>query len=759
MKWVTTLIAMVLAVTILTYPITAQEKPSLFKYLSSAELKVFVFSTEQNATLKAIRADPAATNLRVGRASLDAVQEAQAMSILLPTPPGIEEELTASFDSLNFEQRTDRDYSLYAQGTTPETEVSLVVLGLDVSGTIKHNGNVYKVHPLGAGITAVYLYNINQLQDHPKNYRDFIKKQSHFLVPKGPVPNLPTTMSSDLVIDVLVAYTARARNEAGNINGLVQLAFDETKRIYANSRIKPRLRLVHKYLTSYQESGDMETDLSRLRSSNDGYIDEIHARRNLYKADLVVLLVGRNEYCGVGYQYANQSWAFSVVGQNCATSYYSFAHELGHNQGAHHDPDTDSNKNFAYGHGFCNSPDNWRTVMSYNSGSSCRNRLQYFSNPRVSHMGALTGDASLRNNARVINETAYRVANFRALNCTGWKDDRNIPGKTGTFYNLASSMDIVRCLNEGNDLEARDKRGATPLHKAVLNNNAEAVKALLDAGARLESKYAEASQSTALHLAAEVGFTKIVTILLSGGANLESQDEFKDSPLHRAAYAARRRGTDHKSVTARSHAVANIKALIAAGAKLETRNKNGITPLHRLVKNSENVVNGALDNIDETRVVGEAIRTLIVAGANLEAQDKDEGTPLHLAATNNVYDQAVSIIALIEAGANLSAEDALGKTPLHRASEFNAHKHRPVEICEPKFPNPAQPNCSTKTRRAHGVHIRNATAAIHALLNAGADATARTKEGKTAFELVEDGSPIKNTEAYRRLKEAQFGKP
>ena len=497
----------------------------------------------------------------------------------------------------------------------------------------------------------------------------------------------------------------------------------------------------------------MHTDLSRLRETSDGYIDEVHAQRNQYKADLVVLLVGRGNYCGVGYQNANKDMAFSVVGQNCATGYYTFAHELGHNQGAQHDPDNGTNNYFTYGHGFCNKPDSWRTVMSYNSGKRCFNRLQYFSNPRVPHMGTPTGDAALRNNARVINETAYRLANFRALDCGDWTDWMGVRGETGTFFDLASAMDIVRCLNADKNLEARDEVGAAPLHKAVLNDNAEAVKALLDAGADLEAKLAAANHGTALHLAAGSGFTKIVSILVSGGANLEAQGEWGGTPLHRAARAARASGTYRTSVAARTYAVANINALIAAGAKLEARTNSGETPLHEVVGNYASVEDDTPDSDDETRVVVDAINALIAAGANLEAQDYYERTPLHIASTNNIFEEAVSINALVKAGANLAAEDALGKTPLHRAAEFNAHKRRRIRLCETNLRDPLRTTCEIRMRPRAGVHIRNATAAIHALLNAGADSAARTKDGKTPFDLIEDESPIKSTEAYRRLKE------
>ena len=57
--------------------------------------------------------------------------------------------------------------------------------------------------------------------------------------------------------------------------------------------------------------------------------------------------------------------AYAVVGQNCATGYYSFGHEIGHLQGARHNPEADGlTLPFAYGHGFQNNvAPRWRTIM------------------------------------------------------------------------------------------------------------------------------------------------------------------------------------------------------------------------------------------------------------------------------------------------------------------------------------------------------------------------------------------------------------
>jgi len=404
MRQIKTFFATALLATSLVTQAMAQEAPSLVEYLSSTESSADLLSSDQNAALDTIRNDPAASAIQLGRTTAGLVPEASALSLVLPKSEPSEADAVVSFDDLVIEQRGDQNFSLSSPTDASGAELSLVVMGQDVIGTIKRDGEVYKVHPLGGGLTAVYRYDTTSLEDHPENYQEFLEEQGGLDVLPDDAAPAPDVADTGAVIDVLVAYTAQARTEAGNINALIQLAFDESNRIYANSRIRPRLRLVHSYQTGYTQHSNMGTDLGRLRSTNDGHADEAHRRRDQYRADMVVLLVGRSNYCGVGYLNADAANAFSVVAQNCATGYYSFAHELAA---------AGTNTAFPYGHGFCNDLGNWRTVMSYNSGGRCPSRLQYFSNPNVSHNGTPTGDATVRNNARVINETAFRVANFR----------------------------------------------------------------------------------------------------------------------------------------------------------------------------------------------------------------------------------------------------------------------------------------------------------------------------------------------------------
>ena len=319
-KSITSFLLVAFSAAVLIHPTFAQEKPSLVEFLSKGESAAAVFSTKQEIVLEAIRSDPAVFDLQIGRARPDSVRDALAFTVVLPTESGRAAKVTATFDGLVVERRTKRNYSLSSRGGKPGSSVSLVVSGVDVLGTIRHEGTIYKVHPLGSGLTAVYRYDTTRLQDHPDNYSDFIKKQSQeYRMPRKPHP--PRGLETDeVVIDVLVVYTKRAQTEAGNIDVLIRTAFDETNQIYNNSRVVPRLRLVHSYLANgYREGEDLEVDLNRLRSRNDGYIDEVHMRRDENQADVVVLLVGNGRGCGIGYLYATANTAFSVVRHSCAT--------------------------------------------------------------------------------------------------------------------------------------------------------------------------------------------------------------------------------------------------------------------------------------------------------------------------------------------------------------------------------------------------------------------------------------------------------
>ncbi|HRP62141.1 MAG TPA: M12 family metallo-peptidase [Phycisphaerales bacterium] len=232
----------------------------------------------------------------------------------------------------------------------------------------------------------------------------------------------------DPTIDVLVVWTPAARIAQGGTNAitaLVEAAVASSNTAYQNSNISARLRLVYVGETDYVESGSFSTDLSRLRNTNDGYMDEVHPLRNEYGADLVALISNGTGSCGIAYLMTNlspnfASSAFSVTRRTCAVGNLTFAHELGHNMGCAHDHDNASNALFSYSYGH-----RWtttggqlrRSVMAYAPGT----RVAHFSNPEVLNGGVPTGipegQPQAADNAKSINIAAPTVAAFRPSLC------------------------------------------------------------------------------------------------------------------------------------------------------------------------------------------------------------------------------------------------------------------------------------------------------------------------------------------------------
>ena len=399
---------------------TAHDPPRLVEYLANSEWTTDSLSADQAATLESIQSDPATTDLRIGQAFPNAVRNARALSIVVPAPQGVGTAVTVSFHDLEIDLRSEQDYSLYARDEASGSEVSLVVLGTDVLGTIRRDVDVYKVHPLGGGLTAVYRYDASRMEEGSRRDVEALEVQSRDAASSedsDPPPSPPIASGDGVaVIDVLVVYTRRTRAEAGNIGALIRHALDQTNRIYANSSIRARVRLAYSYQTDYAEVEDDEIsiDFDRLRSTADRYMDEVHAVRERHGADLVVLLRGRHSryWCQYANYFYDDSSVFSVVEHNCIGN-YSLAQALALNQGASRDLQYRPNSRFPYGHAFCNDLGNWRTLMSWNPDRSCAVRQPYISNPDVSFMGSPTGDAHTRNNARVISETAPLIANYR----------------------------------------------------------------------------------------------------------------------------------------------------------------------------------------------------------------------------------------------------------------------------------------------------------------------------------------------------------
>jgi hypothetical protein len=287
----------------------------------------------------------------------------------------------------------------------PLNVVTLVRDGDMITGNLHYNGDWYKIRPLRSGGHAIVAVDSKAMPpDHPPAYADL------------PVIRMPTRQTkANTVIRVMVNYTAAAAAAAGNISSLIDLAVAESNQGYANSGVAITLQLASKSQVTYTESGSFSTDLSRYRGTADGFMDSIHTTRNSTTADVGALLINNASACGLASGIGSTaSTAFVAVYWDCATGYYSFAHEIGHLESARHDPATDGTTSpYTWGHGYqyTGSP-KWRTIMAYDCSGGCP-RLNYWSNPNNLYNGHPMGTTSTSNNARVLNDTRATVAAFR----------------------------------------------------------------------------------------------------------------------------------------------------------------------------------------------------------------------------------------------------------------------------------------------------------------------------------------------------------
>ena len=304
-------------------------------------------------------------------------------------------------------------------------------------GLIFAPSGVYEITPQAAGKHILVKIDQNLFPlEHPNDFlfpmraglsqNSILSNLNVFNQPTVDAPASPT-LDDGSQIDVMIVYTTPVKNALGGTtqaDAYAAQAVAATNTAYANSGITPRIRLVNSQEVNYSETGTLSAALNWVDSDA-----TVAAARTAYRADAVSLFVeSASDGCGLGYLMGNggnttafASNAFTAVLRSCAVSNYSFPHELGHNQGANHNPadagTTPAQAVFTYAFGHCvpgSGTNFFRTIMSY-AGTECGDsttRRGYFSNPLVNYQGQPTGTAS-RNNALTINNTALAFSRFR----------------------------------------------------------------------------------------------------------------------------------------------------------------------------------------------------------------------------------------------------------------------------------------------------------------------------------------------------------
>lgn len=235
-------------------------------------------------------------------------------------------------------------------------------------------------------------------------------------------------------VRVLVLYTEAAKALAPDVEDIAYLAIEETRTALlssdvTNSELFIQLAGVLPLTNAqFQESFDINQDRSNISTDSD-----ILGFRDATYADIVIIMTydgytssatGAVSAIGEDETFVNKAFALVLVNFANAPT-YTFAHEVAHLFGAHHETidncaqdGDDSGRAFAHGYLTPDLPlsfprKQFRTIMFVcTSVQAIHPRIPYYSNPDVKYKTRKLGTEDTNYNARVLRDEACRVADY-----------------------------------------------------------------------------------------------------------------------------------------------------------------------------------------------------------------------------------------------------------------------------------------------------------------------------------------------------------
>lgn len=251
----------------------------------------------------------------------------------------------------------------------------------------------------------------------------------------------------------------------------------------------------------------------------------------------------------------------------------------------------------------------------------------------------------------------------------------------------------------GANINIQDKGGNTPLLLAIKREKPRAIDALIDMGADI--LLANRSKTTPLHAAAEIGNAALVDLLLSKGGNAQALDTKRRSPLMLAILGK------HEAVAVKLLPISDLTVVDdKENTLLHLAARRGLVQVSRLL----------LQNIK--------------VDPNLK--NHNDVTPLHFAAHTGNYELARLLLLHPLINTSTATADADGATPLCIAVQRN-HEQL-VALLAPRSPT----NYRTKTEQTllHVAVLADAHTIIPLICSAGVNIDLVDAQHRTALHLA-----------------------
>ncbi|XP_051157877.1 uncharacterized protein LOC127279521 [Leptopilina boulardi] len=193
--------------------------------------------------------------------------------------------------------------------------------------------------------------------------------------------------------------------------------------------------------------------------------------------------------------------------------------------------------------------------------------------------------------------------------------------------------------NESEHPEVSEEQTVTPLHIAVILKNKKIVEILLSKGATVNTSNNEGY--TPLHFAVMKNYIDIAQLLLDNGADIDIQNNINRKPFYYSK----------DPCMSSLYSLYKIKIYLNNGGNIEDKDDNCYTLLHLAIKYN----------------LKDVVLFLLEKESNINAVSKLGETPLHLAAKER--NKEITLL-LLEKGLNVNATTNTGCTPLHLAADY-----------------------------------------------------------------------------------------